>query len=124
MGRGVRLCGVVLFAARASEIGHLGWDPDWDDFGTMGGSISVIRRNRTPAPQRHFEATMSGLAAARARGRNGGRKREVTPAQIRRAQKLYDARELTVSEIAKTIGCSRQTLYRYLDTSKSLSESA
>ena len=43
-----------------------------------------------------------------------GPEREITPAQIRRAQKLYDAQDLTVQEIADTIGCSRQTVYRYI----------
>lgn len=62
-----------------------------------------------------IERTNSGLAAARARGRKGGRKPSITAAQIRRAQKLYDAQELTVAEIAATIGCSRQTVYRYID---------
>jgi DNA invertase Pin-like site-specific DNA recombinase len=62
-----------------------------------------------------IERTTSGLSAARARGRNGGRRREFSPAAARKAQELYDKRELTVTEIAKISGVSRQTLYRYLN---------
>jgi DNA invertase Pin-like site-specific DNA recombinase len=61
-----------------------------------------------------IERTMSGLAASRARGRSGGRKRSFSPAAVRRAQELYDQRELSVAEIARTCNVSRQTLYRYL----------
>src|SRR5664280_2774864 len=86
------------------------------DTGTPAGKLvySIIGAVAEMERELLIERTMSGLTAARARGRKGGRKQSITPAQIRRAQKLYDARELTVSEIARTIGCSRQTLYRYL----------
>ena len=88
------------------------------DTGTPAGKLvySIIAAVAEMERALLIERTMSGLAAARARGRNGGRKRTITPAQVRRAQRLYDAQELTVSEISKTVGCSRQTLYRYLDT--------
>lgn len=59
--------------------------------------------------------TNDGLAAARARGRVGGRKRKLTPHQATLAQQLYDARELTVQQIADTFGVNRATLYGYLD---------
>jgi DNA invertase Pin-like site-specific DNA recombinase len=62
-----------------------------------------------------IERTMSGLAASRARGRKGGRKREFSPAAVRKAQEQYDKGELSVTEIAQLAGVSRQTLYRYLD---------
>lgn len=88
------------------------------DTGTPAGKLvySIIAAVAEMERSLLVERTNSGLAAARARGRNGGRKREITDKEIRRAQKLYDARELTVSEIARTVGCSRQTLYRYLNT--------
>jgi DNA invertase Pin-like site-specific DNA recombinase len=66
-----------------------------------------------------IERTMSGLAASRARGRKGGRKREFSPAAVRRAQELYDKGQMSVTEIALVSGVSRQTLYRYLKTSSS-----
>jgi len=62
------------------------------------------------------ERVNDGLAAARARGRTGGRRPVLTEAKRKRAQELYDARELTVAEIAKTVGVSETTLYRRLGT--------
>ncbi len=62
------------------------------------------------------ERVNDGLAAARARGRVGGRRPVLTGAKLTRAQELYDARELTVAEIAKTVGVSETTLYRRLGT--------
>jgi DNA invertase Pin-like site-specific DNA recombinase len=60
------------------------------------------------------ERTMAGLAAARSRGRIGGRPPVMTPEKIKVARDLYRARELTVEEISKTIGVSRKTVYRHL----------
>jgi DNA invertase Pin-like site-specific DNA recombinase len=62
-----------------------------------------------------IERTHSGLAAARARGRKGGRRRSITDAQVRRAQKLYDERELSMEEIARVTRMSVSSLHRYLE---------
>ncbi len=58
--------------------------------------------------------TTAGLAAARARGRRGGRPPKMTADKIAAARALYSARELTLDEIAKTLGVGRTTLYRHL----------
>ncbi len=58
--------------------------------------------------------TKDGLAAARARGRVGGRPPRLNKAQVEHAQKLYDAREMTVQQIADLLGVSRSTLYGHL----------
>lgn len=60
------------------------------------------------------ERTMAGLAAARARGRNGGRKFALTKSQIRLAQSSMAARDTKVSELCREIGVTRSTLYRYV----------
>ena len=60
------------------------------------------------------ERTMAGLAAARARGRVGGRPPVMTPQKVKLARQLYDAKESTVEEIASTLGVSRKTIYRHL----------
>ena len=60
------------------------------------------------------ERTLAGLAAARARGRKGGRKRKVTDAQLERAGQLMREKRLTVREIARLTGVSTNTLYRHL----------
>ncbi len=63
------------------------------------------------------ERTMAGLAAARARGRVGGRppglsKKAEDKAII--AEQLYKEGRLSVSEICEHISISRMTLYKYL----------
>jgi DNA invertase Pin-like site-specific DNA recombinase len=70
-----------------------------------------------------IERTNSGLAASRARGRKGGRKREFSPAAVRRAQDRYDQGALSVTEIARLAGVSRQTIYRYLEIDSNRSSS-
>ena len=60
------------------------------------------------------ERTIAGLKAARARGRKGGRKFQVTKNQIRLAQNAMQSRDTQVSELCKEMGISRQTLYRYV----------
>lgn len=70
------------------------------------------------------ERTKDGLAAARARGRKGGRRPKLTPGKLATARKLYDAREHTVAEIAEIVGVARSTLYRALDTPARISTGA
>jgi DNA invertase Pin-like site-specific DNA recombinase len=57
---------------------------------------------------------MAGLAAARARGRVGGRPSKMTPEKVKIAREMYDSKEHSVEAIAKTIGVSRKTVYRHL----------
>jgi DNA invertase Pin-like site-specific DNA recombinase len=61
------------------------------------------------------EGTNEGLAAARARGRTGGRKSSLTPAQVKHARKLYAEGGHTVAQIVGQFGVSRQTIYRALE---------
>ena len=63
------------------------------------------------------EGTKEGLEAARARGRKGGRPASLTPEQVKVAQSLVDAKELTVGEIAAMFKVGRTTLYRHLEQS-------
>jgi DNA invertase Pin-like site-specific DNA recombinase len=58
--------------------------------------------------------TREGLAAARARGRTGGRKPKLTTQQVQLAQQLYDAGEKTVAEIAAIFTVPRTTIYGHL----------
>ena len=60
------------------------------------------------------ERTLAGLAAARARGRMGGRPSKMTPDKIKVAREMYDSKQHTVEAIARTIGVSRKTVYRHL----------
>ncbi len=58
--------------------------------------------------------TRDGLAAARARGRKGGRRPRLAPEQVLLAQELYDAGERTVQQIADLFGVPRTTVYGHL----------
>jgi DNA invertase Pin-like site-specific DNA recombinase len=61
------------------------------------------------------ERTKAGLAAARARGRSGGRKFALTKAQVRLAQAAMGKKETVVSDLCAELGITRATLYRYID---------
>src|SRR5699024_6551227 len=59
--------------------------------------------------------THEGLAAARARGRKGGRRAKLTAQQAELAQQLYDTGDKTVQQIADLFGVPRTTVYGYLN---------
>lgn len=63
------------------------------------------------------DRTQAGLAAARARGRQGGRpkvKSLSTPQQIAMLQALYADKSNSIQHICQTLNISRATLYRYV----------
>ena len=61
------------------------------------------------------ERTMAGLKAARARGRKGGRKFQLTKSKIRLAQVAMKNKETSISDICQELGgITKQTLYRYV----------
>lgn len=64
------------------------------------------------------ERTRAGLAAARARGRKGGRKPKMSTADIRKAWAMLQDPEITKAEVAKHFGVSRVTLDSSLKRSK------
>jgi len=69
------------------------------------------------------ERTRAGLAAARARGKHGGRRplRADTP-QVRMAHTLYADQRITVAEICQHLRISRATFYRYVALARRVSE--
>ena len=79
---------------------------------TMVGAVAAMERELL------IERTQSGLAAARARGRVGGRRRSFSAEQEREAQRLYELRQLTAEQIAKAVGASTSTVYRYLQVDR------
>ncbi len=60
------------------------------------------------------ERTKAGLAAARARGRRGGRPFKITAAKLRLAQAAMGQPGTRVAELCNELGVSRQTLYRHV----------
>ena len=57
--------------------------------------------------------TIDGLAAARARGRHGGRKAALSDSQANLARKLVGEGH-SISQVAQDLGVSRPTIYRVL----------
>ena len=61
------------------------------------------------------ERTRAGLAAARARGRKGGRKpRRAEEPRVRMAYTMYVDQQLSVADICHTLRISQATFYRYV----------
>jgi DNA invertase Pin-like site-specific DNA recombinase len=65
------------------------------------------------------ERTRAGLAAARARGRLGGRKRKMTDSKVVSARNLL-ASGTPPAEVAKNLGVSVPTLYRWVPAGASI----
>jgi DNA invertase Pin-like site-specific DNA recombinase len=62
------------------------------------------------------ERTRAGLAAARRRGRLGGRKRRMTPGKVDSARKLLRD-GMSPRDVAENLGVSIPTLYRWVPAS-------
>jgi DNA invertase Pin-like site-specific DNA recombinase len=60
------------------------------------------------------ERTRAGLAAARARGRRGGRRHTMTPAKVHLAMAAMGKPDTEVKSLCQELGITRQTLYRYV----------
>ena len=83
----------------------------------------AVRRGRLPGRQRRcgrrpaggliVEGTREGLDAARTRGMRPGRP-AVTAEQIRHARDLLTRADNTISSIARLLGVSRATIYKYV----------
>lgn len=61
------------------------------------------------------ERTNAGLAAARARGRNGGRPRTgINNPKVQMAKQMHQNKTVSVESICESLAISRATFYRYL----------
>ena len=61
------------------------------------------------------ERTMAGLAAARTRGRTGGRPRLMTRAKLRTAMAMMADPGNAAADVAEQLGVSTSTLHAYVD---------
>jgi DNA invertase Pin-like site-specific DNA recombinase len=76
------------------------------------GALAEFERNLC------VERTKAGLAAARARGRLGGRPKVLDDMQREALVLLYNEKKHSVKDICHIMGISRQTLYNYLRKDK------
>ena len=65
------------------------------------------------------ERTRAGLAAARARGRTGGRPPALSKQDLPQAKALLKDPKITVEQVAKRLGVGASTLYRHLPGGRS-----
>ena len=77
-------------------------------FFTIMAACASLERNLI------VERTKTELAAARVRGRVGGRPRKVTQAKLRIAMAAMADQHTSASEVARLIGVNRTVLYRYV----------
>lgn len=89
-----------------------GIDTDTPEGRAMFGMLSVLAEYQR---ELIVANTNDGLAAARTRGRIGGRRPRLTPDQAKVARRLYDAREVTVQQIADMFDVPRSTVYGHLN---------
>lgn len=61
------------------------------------------------------ERTRAGLAAARARGRLGGRQRKMDRSTLQMAMAAMSDRKAVAAEVAKRLGITTTTLYHYIN---------
>lgn len=66
------------------------------------------------------ERTVAGLEAARQRGRVGGRPRSMSEQDVVAAKAMLRSNEMTAAEVARQIGVSVSTLYRWIPAARSL----
>jgi DNA invertase Pin-like site-specific DNA recombinase len=81
------------------------------------GALAVFERDLIR------ESTNAGLAAARARGRVGGRPRKLSRlGKVALAQRLFADKKHSIDDICSTLGISRSTLYHYVREPKKVSD--
>jgi len=89
------------------------------DTGTSGGKLIFHVFGALAEFERDLirERTHAGLAAARARGRVGGRHRSLSPKQVEQLRSMAADKRNAVADICQTFRIARATFYRYV-TSK------
>ena len=100
---------------RRSGAGLRSLREDLDTTGPGGAAIFRVFESLADFGRAAISAgTTDGLAAARARGTRLGRPPALTPDQLREVRDLLLRPDSTVTGIARRLGVSRSTLYKYL----------
>lgn len=80
------------------------------------GALAEFERNLIS------ERTRAGLAAARARGRKGGRPKALPRERRELAVQLYHGKKHSIRQICELVGISRPTLYAYVSEFRHLAD--
>jgi DNA invertase Pin-like site-specific DNA recombinase len=126
LGRSVRHLVTVIDDLRNRGIGFRSICDGAIDTTTPSGELIFLIFSALAQFERRLiqERTKAGLAAARARGRRGGRPPidSDTP-RVVLANKLFRDKSVGVDDICGTLRISRSTLHRYIGISKDASQS-
>jgi DNA invertase Pin-like site-specific DNA recombinase len=124
LGRGLKHLIEAIEQLRAREIGFRSITEAIDTT-TSGGMLQFHIFGALAEFERQItrERTRAGLAAARARGRLGGRPTRLTPEKLD-AARLMRQQKRTMPAIAKALGVSRATHYRHLTVDEDASDQA
>jgi DNA invertase Pin-like site-specific DNA recombinase len=115
LGRTEREAVAAVSEVRRRGAGLRSLDEDLDTTGPGGETIFRVFAGLAGVSRAAISAgTNDGLAAARAQGKRLGRPPALTPEQLREVKQLLLRPENTVAGVARRLGVSRSTLYKYL----------
>jgi DNA invertase Pin-like site-specific DNA recombinase len=114
LGRNTRHVLEVIDDLRARQIGFRSLTEGLDTTGPMGvAMLTIMAAFAQLERDTMIERTRAGLAAAAANNRHGGRPRKVNAKAAAKVQRLK-TQGLSAPDIARAVGVSRATVYRYL----------
>lgn len=115
LGRSLKHLIEVINLLDAQKIGFQSLQESIDTT-TSGGRLIFHMFGALAEFERHLiqERTQAGLAAARARGKKGGRPKALDEKQEAWLYRLYDEKKHSIPEICKLVGVSKSTLYAYI----------
>jgi DNA invertase Pin-like site-specific DNA recombinase len=114
LGRNTRQILELVETLRERRVGFRSLTEGLDTTGAMGTAMLTIMAAFAQLERdTMLERTSAGLAAANAKGHFGGRPRKADDAALAKVHTLK-AKGLTAPEIARAVGVSRATVYRYL----------
>jgi DNA invertase Pin-like site-specific DNA recombinase len=115
LGRSLKHLIALVTALQARKIGFRSLQENIDTT-TSGGKLVFHVFGALAEFERDLvqDRTRAGLAAARARGRKGGRRRVMDDKKVALAVSLLQNSETPVADVCRMLKVSRATLYRYL----------
>lgn len=115
LGRGLRQLLETIEHLEQAGIGFKSLKEDIDTTTPSGRLIFHVFGALAEFERSHLrERTLEGLAAARTRGRVGGRRKSLSASDLKAAKAMLRDASISVKEVAEKLGVSRTTLYRAL----------